>query len=123
MKYTWSNNWMSGIKNGTKLSEVSIPGTHESCARFGGSASQCQWFSITQQLNRGIRFLDVRCKYQAGGDSGRKQNIYFPIYHGVGDVVTASQNILFEEVQAQLIYIFKKLIDRLIRSRGYRCDL
>jgi len=103
MKYTWSNNWMSAIKNGTQLSEVSIPGTHESCARFGGSVSQCQWFSITQQLNRGIRFLDVRCKYQAGGESGRKQNIYFPIYHGVGDVVTASQNILFEEVQAQCI--------------------
>ena len=94
---------MSGIQNGTKLSEVSIPGTHESCTRFGGSLSQCQWFSITQQLNRGIRFLDVRCKYQVDGDSGRKQNIYFPIYHGDGDVFTASQNILFEEVQAQCI--------------------
>lgn len=92
---------MSGIQNGVKLSEISIPGTHDSCARFGGSAYQCQWFSITQQLNRGVRFLDVRCRYQAGGESGRKQNIFFPIYHGTD--IPESQCILFEEVQAQCI--------------------
>ncbi|HEX6039212.1 phosphatidylinositol-specific phospholipase C domain-containing protein [Longimicrobium sp.] len=100
---TWSTNWMSAIEDGTSIAEISIPGTHESCARFGGSASQCQWFSITQQLNRGIRFLDIRCKYETGADSGRTQGIYFPVYHGTDPFLTSRQNILFEEVQAQCI--------------------
>ena len=100
MKQTWSNNWMSGITKGTKVSEISIPGTHDSCARFEYQLikTQCQWFSIIQQLNRGIRFLDIRCRYEADAESGRTQGIYFPIHHAA-----TFQNIFFEEVQAQCI--------------------
>jgi 1-phosphatidylinositol phosphodiesterase len=91
---------MSGIKDGTKISEISIPGTHDSCARFEYQLikTQCQWFSIIQQLNRGIRFLDIRCRYKADDEVGRTQGIFFPIHHA-----TTFQNILFEEVQAQCI--------------------
>jgi 1-phosphatidylinositol phosphodiesterase len=99
MQHTWSTNWMSGIKDGTKISEISIPGTHDSCARSQlDKSKQCQWFSIIQQLNRGIRFLDIRCQYEAGSEIGRGQTIYFPIYHA-----SAFQHIYFEEVQAQCI--------------------
>jgi 1-phosphatidylinositol phosphodiesterase len=96
---TWSTNWMSAIDDNARLSEISIPGTHDSCARFNSAPrTQTQWFSITQLLNRGIRFLDIRCRYVADGESGRTQNIYFPIHHG-----SVFQNIFFEEVQAQCI--------------------
>lgn len=96
---TWSNNWMSGIDDNAILSEISIPGTHDSCARFNSAPNtQTQWFSIIQLLNRGVRFLDIRCRYVANGESGRTQNIYFPIHHG-----SVFQNIFFEEVQAQCI--------------------
>lgn len=95
---TWSNNWMSGIADDTSIAAISIPGTHDSCSRFQVGDAQCQWFSIDQQLNRGIRFLDIRCSYETGSETGLKQHIYFPIYHG-----PASQHILFEEVQAQCI--------------------
>ncbi len=54
---TWSTNWMSAINGSAKISEISIPGTHDSCARHDTIRSQCQWFSIIQQLNRGIRFI------------------------------------------------------------------
>lgn len=96
---TWSTNWMSAIDDNARLSEISIPGTHDSCARFNSAPrTQTQWFSIIQLLNRGIRFLDIRCYYVADGESGRTQNIYFPIHHG-----SVFQNIFFEEVQAQCV--------------------
>jgi len=97
-KATWSNNWMSGIANGTSVTGISIPGTHESCARHGGAQTECQWFSIIQQLNRGIRFLDIRCRYEADSNSGRTQGIYFPIHHA-----SEFQKIFFEEVQSQCV--------------------
>jgi 1-phosphatidylinositol phosphodiesterase len=97
---TWSNNWMAGILDGTPISAISIPGTHDSCARFEYELvrTRCQWFSVTQQLNRGIRFLDIRCRYEADSQSGRSQGIFFPIHHAA-----TFQNIFFEEVQAQCI--------------------
>ena len=96
-QHTWSHNWLSGIKDGVKISQISIPGSHDSCARSPLDRSkQCQWLSIIQQLNRGIRFLDIRCQYEADSENGREQAIYFPIYHA-----SAFQHICFEEVQAQ----------------------
>lgn len=95
---TWSNNWMEGIEDDANIAEISIPGTHESCARFQLKDAQCQWFSIINQLQRGIRFLDIRCNYEAGSESGLTAGIYLPIYHGL-----KSQHILFEEVQAQCV--------------------
>lgn len=103
---TWSNNWMSGIDDDARICEISIPGSHESCARYGGSSAHCQWRSITDQLNRGIRFLDVRCDLTApkGGwacspvDDASDPDIYLFSRHG-----TMNQAVTFEEVQAQCI--------------------
>lgn len=70
-----SSDWMSVILDGTKLTEITIPGTHDSCARkfktnvFTEAAinavSKCQSLNITEQLNAGIRWLDVRCEVDA----------------------------------------------------------
>ena len=73
------SNWMEAVDTSTPISKLSIPGTHESCALYGGGKSQCQWFGISDQLRRGVRFLDVRCVHSKGSQ-GTKQ---FPIYHGV----------------------------------------
>ena len=72
-----SSNWMSGVIASTSLHQMSIPGSHESCALYG-AASKCQNFSILRQLVRGIRFLDVRCKYVSDNDP----TLFFPIHHG-----------------------------------------
>jgi 1-phosphatidylinositol phosphodiesterase len=96
---SWSNNWMSAIEDDTNIAAISIPGTHESCARYQlAFTAQCQWFSPIQQLQRGIRFLDVRCNYETGHEAGLKQHIYFPNYHG-----GSNQYTLFEEIQAQCV--------------------
>jgi 1-phosphatidylinositol phosphodiesterase len=89
---------MSGIEDETNIAGISIPGTHDSCARYESVRTQCQWFSIIQQLNRGIRFVDIRCRYRTDAESGRKQNIYFPVHHS-----DKYQYFLFEEVQAQCV--------------------
>lgn len=66
------DSWMSAIRGETKLTEITMPGTHDSCARkfktniftdaTVTSISKCQNLNITEQLDAGIRFLDVRCE-------------------------------------------------------------
>jgi len=66
--------WMSHLPDSTPLWEMSIPGTHDSATyhdhdcRVGGSWSACrtQDQKVQGQLERGIRYLDVRlCKMKA----------------------------------------------------------
>ncbi len=73
-----SSDWMSVIRGDTKLTEITMPGTHDSCARkfhnedaFGimSGISKCQNLNITEQLNAGVRFLDVRCEVDASSHS------------------------------------------------------
>ncbi|WWD18068.1 hypothetical protein CI109_102515 [Kwoniella shandongensis] len=57
-------NFLSHIPDNTPLGDLTLPGTHESCALYGYPISQCQQPStpIEQQLLDGIRFLDVRLR-------------------------------------------------------------
>ncbi len=57
--------WMSDLNNSLLISELSIPGTHDSMTFKGDLASgaamaQCQVISLEQQLEAGIRSLDIR---------------------------------------------------------------
>lgn len=67
--------WMTQLSDDRRLSELSIPGTHNSGALFEplkGTAA-CQNMTIAQQLNAGVRFFDIRCRHE---------NDKFTIYHG-----------------------------------------
>jgi 1-phosphatidylinositol phosphodiesterase len=82
---------MAGVNGGKKLSELSIPGTHDSGARhnpwYGPGTTKCQDLSIRGQLDIGVRFLDIRC-YQRKGE--------IRICHGPVD-----QRLTFESVLKQ----------------------
>lgn len=52
--------WMAGIEDFHTLSLITIPGTHDSMALYGGSEAECQAWSLTDQLRAGIRFLDLK---------------------------------------------------------------
>ncbi|PSS19991.1 hypothetical protein M430DRAFT_100960 [Amorphotheca resinae ATCC 22711] len=53
--------WMSRFRNETPLSALSIPGTHNSPTHHTALPSvRCQAVSIKEQLNNGVRFLDIR---------------------------------------------------------------
>ena len=80
------NNWMTPLDGNLPLSQLSIPGTHDSGALvepFSGTA-KCQNLSIADQLNAGVRFLDIRCRHL---------NDAFPIHHG-----SVYQNMNFTDV-------------------------
>lgn len=71
-------NWMSVLPDSVRLSELSIPGTHQSLSRHSGGvtpldAVKNQSMALRFQLESGIRVLDVRCAI-----AGRM----FQIYHG-----------------------------------------
>ncbi|WP_443947471.1 phosphatidylinositol-specific phospholipase C [Pedobacter sp. AW1-32] len=79
-------NWMGFINDDTSLSMLSVPGTHDSGATLEpltGTAKN-QNLSIPDQLNAGVRFLDIRCRHM---------NNSFRIYHSYVD-----QNLTFDQV-------------------------
>ncbi len=57
-----SENWMADVPDEQLLSELAIPGTHDSATQYVQLAyfSKCQSLSIGEQLNAGFRYLDIR---------------------------------------------------------------
>ena len=55
---------MKDIDNHTLLRNVSLPGSHDTMALYSIAdlAGQCQTLSLEEQLNLGVRFLDIRLK-------------------------------------------------------------
>ncbi len=90
------NNWLASISDNVLLSNLSIPGTHESCAMtepWPGTAT-CQSLTIGEQLEAGTRFLDIRCRHIDDA---------FAIHHG-----SIYQNMNFDDV---LAYCWEFLAD------------
>lgn len=54
--------WMAQLDGGRKLNEITIPGSHDSCAWNSDFSyfSQCQYVDTASQLDMGIRYLDIR---------------------------------------------------------------
>lgn len=54
--------WMSAISDDAYLSEISIPGTHDTCALYEPiePCAKCQNYSLKDQLSMGVRFIDIR---------------------------------------------------------------
>ncbi|KAK7052673.1 1-phosphatidylinositol phosphodiesterase [Favolaschia claudopus] len=83
--------WMKKLPDSTPLASLSIPGTHESMALFGGDLTQCQenfgasGDSLVAQLNAGIRMFDIRVRIETDNK--------FVIHHGA-----VYQNANFDDV-------------------------
>jgi GH18 family chitinase len=78
-----TNSWMKQLRGDRKLSEFNIPGTHETCALHDIvpgviGVSVCQTLSLKEQLDAGIRFIDIRCRHIGDGDGIDS----FMIHHG-----------------------------------------
>ncbi|WP_052443369.1 phosphatidylinositol-specific phospholipase C [Streptacidiphilus neutrinimicus] len=70
-----ATDWMARLPDSTLLSELSLPGTHDSGASvFGGDIAFTQSMDLATQLNSGIRAWDIRL----GEYSGRLE-----LYHGI----------------------------------------
>ncbi|MGV9316005.1 phosphatidylinositol-specific phospholipase C domain-containing protein [Streptomyces sp. NPDC003691] len=76
--------WMASLGDTTRLEQLTIPGTHHSAACFGPPWAVCQDTSVEQQLDGGIRYLDIRCRARNGA---------FTLHHG-----EVFQNLVLGEV-------------------------
>ncbi|MEV7535818.1 MULTISPECIES: phosphatidylinositol-specific phospholipase C [Streptomyces] len=122
--------WMAAHGDGTALTRLTIPGTHDSGARFGGPWSECQNTTVAQQLDSGVRFLDVRCRVTGGS---------FAIHHGAsyqnmmfGDVLVACRDFLAahpsetvlmrvkQEYSEESDATFRAVFDDYLDRRGWR---
>jgi len=70
--------WMSNIPDNKYLYELTIPGTHQSYARYGNNAFAAPYainqdWTVKKQLEEGIRFFDVRFRPFKKG---------FTVHHG-----------------------------------------
>lgn len=57
--------WMIGLRSEPYISELSIPGTHDTLTFVTDSINsytKCQTLSLVAQLNTGIRYVDIRLK-------------------------------------------------------------
>ena len=87
------NSWMYGLRNDVLLSAISIPGTHNSPAYHRALPSvRCQAVPILDQLNNGIRFLDIRVQIRYPSDASNKDLI---LVHGAFSVSSSSQSCYF----------------------------
>ncbi len=61
-------NVLSKLSDGVYISELNIAGTHDSATAFVAmeNSAQCQDKTITQQLNMGVRLLDIRLSRKGG---------------------------------------------------------
>lgn len=72
--------WMKEIHHGWPLPMLSIPGTHNSPTCYVALPSvRCQAASIKEQLNNGIRFLDIRVSVDLDSDALALVHSAFPI--------------------------------------------
>lgn len=54
--------WMRRLSDDRYLNEISIPGTHNSMSRHGGSMAATQAMSLDAQLYAGVRAFDIRLR-------------------------------------------------------------
>lgn len=88
--------WMSSLPDYTLVSDLDIPGTHNSAALHEplSNTAKNQDFTIVQQLNMGVRYLDIRC---------RMIDNKFTIHHGV-----AYQYMNYDDVLTKCLDFLRK---------------
>ena len=91
-----SVNWMSKVNDDVNITDLSIPGTHDSGAlhSIADVAGKCQDMSISSQLKIGVRFFDLRLQLV---------NNEFKIVHSFVD-----QDLKFQTVVEDLYSFIKK---------------
>lgn len=80
------DSWMAAVPDSVNLSHLSIPGSHNAGAAYEpvSGIAKCQNLAIADQLNIGVRFLDIRCRHIRNT---------FAIHHG-----PIYQNLGFDDV-------------------------
>ena len=101
--YADTTEWMSHIDDDVYLSQITIPGTHNSCSRnvMLGYVMRCQDIDISTQLEDGYRYLDLRVAIDDKKSDGKLKLVHnFATCHKAGNLF--SEYIYFEDVANDL---------------------
>lgn len=110
------NNWMKNLSDNTLISEINLPGTHDSCTccvQFAFLA-KCQKMNITQQLNAGIRYLDIRVEKDGEklklvhdvADCKNPGNTRHKLY--LEDIISDCKNFLTQNPTETILFCYKR---------------
>jgi hypothetical protein len=83
--------WMINLPE-QLISELSLPGTHDSGCNKDCGILKCQDWSIKKQLTQGIRFLDIRCRHVEDKFHIHHDFIYCGL--SLGDVLSICRDFL-----------------------------
>lgn len=81
-------NWMKFVDGAKRVSELSIPGTHDTMSIKSGAIWQNQTMTLAQQLESGIRVFDMRTRHI---------NNQFRMHHGI-----IAQDTYFNDVLSDI---------------------
>lgn len=98
--------WMGMLPDSTLVCKLSVPGTHDSGAMYGGAGLQTQGANISAQLEQGIRAFDIRLREKNGQLGVFHSNAFQQIYWET-DVLPAFRQFLQEHPSETLIVSLK----------------
>eukprot|EP01084_Bolivina_argentea_P029889 55454_1 len=97
--------WMARINDTSLLHRINIPGTHDTMARFGGDAYECNTMSLQKQLESGIRFIDIRADTSPSGYS-----YTWGIYHGTEGLLIGN-NFQHADLDADVFAVIESFLN------------
>ena len=99
--------WMGALPDSLPLCKLSLPGTHDSGARYGGPALQTQEADLPAQLRQGIRAFDIRLQ-EKDGKLGVFHSTAFQQMYWETDVLPAFLRFLREHPTEVLVVSLKR---------------
>ena len=109
--------WMAQIPSDRPISQISMVGTHDTMALYGGDSVQTQSMSLNMQLQSGIRALDIRCRHYYNSCA---------IHHGfvyqnanLDDVFTTLQQFLQANPSETVLMRVKEEYDPVGNTRSF----
>lgn len=82
------SSWMSAVDSNRALSQMTIMGTHDSCAIYEiVGIGKCQTLRLAEQLKLGARYLDIRCYVKNGS---------FEMHHSIIDERQSFDDVMQE---------------------------
>lgn len=99
--------WMRTLPDSTPVCKLSIPGTHDSGACYGGLSLQTQGTDIPAQLRQGIRAFDIRLQ-EKDGKLGVYHSTAFQRLYWETDVLPAFLRFLQKYPSEMLVVSLKR---------------
>lgn len=106
--------WMKEFNDDTPLSALSMPGTHNSPTHHTALPSvRCQAVSVPEQLDNGVRFLDIRVQPDDPADPSKDTLI---LVHGVFPVSLKGNKYLSDLVKDVFAFLARNPSESVIMS-------